>query len=580
MHPHPPVRALLSAASLLLAAPLSVRAATAQCPTAGLSLPAGFCASVFAQGLGRARHLAVATNGVVYVNTWRDQDYEKGPLAAGGFIVALRDTKGTGTADVVERFGPPAAKGGHGGTGIALYQDAVYAEETDRIERYRLRAPDIVPREPPQVIVSGLPLGGDHPMRPFVIDADGQLYVDVASATNSCQERNRQRRSPGINPCTELNTRGGIWRFDANRSGQKFAPAARYATGIRNAEGLAVDVSGHGIWSTQHGRDQLHQNWPALYRPEEEATQPAEELLRIREGGDYGWPTCYFDEVQNKLVLAPEYGGDGGKAVGVCAGKLAPVASFPAHWAPNDLTLYTGSSFPSHYRGGAFVAFHGSWDRAPYPQGGYNIVFVGLADGHAAGRCEIFADGFAGAVKQPKGAAHRPAGVAVGPDGALYVADDVAGSVYRIVYRGGVAPPPVTPCPPPDAPAGSVGGANAAPPEGVHPDAGRAAAPTNVVDEKVSFGAQVFHGQAGGAACVGCHGNDGSGSPQGPDLTSGKWHLSEGRLAGIRQVIEHGVQPSAQYPNGMPPMGGGHLTPEQIEAVTNYVYTLGHHQEN
>ena len=162
-------------------------------------------------------------------------------------------------------------------------------------------------------------------------------------------------------------------------------------------------------------------------------------------------------------MLAPEYGGDGGKAVGSCAEKQAPVASFPAHWAPNDVVIYTGTSFPERYRNGAFIAFHGSWDRAPYPQGGYNVVFQPLRGGAASGRCEVFADGFAGAVKQPSEADHRPSGVAVAPDGALFVSDDSHGRIYRIAYQGGAAAESggsYTPCPPVDAPAGAAGASN------------------------------------------------------------------------------------------------------------------------
>ena len=374
------------------------------CPgdDSGLTLPAGFCATVFADGMGHARHLVVAPTGVVYVNTWSGGYYGDDVPHAGGFLVALQDTTGAGKANVVERFGPTAQTGGAGGTGIGMYKGMIYAEANDRIDRYTLPSGSIVPRDPPETIVSGLPLGGDHPMHPFIIDADGSMYVDVASATNACQHKNRQLRSPGADPCTELVRRGGVWRYDANKTNQKYSPAARYATGIRNAEGFAIDSSGR-IFVTQHGRDQLRANWPDLYKPTEEATLPAEELLLLKPGGDYGWPECYYDGVAQKFVLAPEYGGDGGHRVGICANKLGPVAAFPAHWAPNGMTSYNQKQFPERYRSGVFIAFHGSWDRAPYPQGGFNVVFQPLLGDQAAGGCEIFADGFAGAVKTPEG---------------------------------------------------------------------------------------------------------------------------------------------------------------------------------
>ena len=564
-------------------APAAAAARAASCANAGLKLPAGFCASVFADQIGRARHLVVAKNGVVYVNTWSGKYYGHKPTTPVGFIVALEDSTGSGTADVVRHFGPTPAEGAKGGTGIALYRSALYVEESDRIERYALSPGSIVPRGKAEVVVSGLPLGGDHPMHPFVIDTDGVLYVDVATATNSCQERNRQFESPGIKPCTELETRGGIWAFDANKTAQEFSPAQRYATGIRNADGIAVDPSGHGIYATQHGRDQLRQNFPNLYRPEEEATQPAEELLRVRKGGDYGWPECYFDEIQGKLVLAPEYGGDGGKAFGTCARKLGPLASFPAHWAPNDLVIYTGTSFPGHYHNGAFIAFHGSWDRAPYPQGGYNVVFQPLRGNAAAGRCEIFADGFAGPVKEPGEAAHRPSGVAVGHDGALYVTDDSRGRIYRISFQGSQTTDEssaATPCPAVDAPAGSPGGSSSAPPEGVDANAGAATAalpvPAGSSRQMVELGDQVFHGRAGGASCTGCHGTDAAGTPLGPPLLGHRWLWSDGSYQSLEKIIREGVPQPKQYRAPMPPMGGAQLSDEQLAAVAAYVWGLSH----
>ena len=151
-----------------------------RCPNddSGLMLPPGFCATVFADGIGHARHLVVAPSGVVYVNTWSGEYYGNAAPHAGGFLVALEDSKGTGKADVSERFGETVQSGGAGGTGIGMYKGSIYAEINDRIVRYALPAGAIVPRDPPDTIVSGLPLGGDHPMHPFIIDAEGKLYVE------------------------------------------------------------------------------------------------------------------------------------------------------------------------------------------------------------------------------------------------------------------------------------------------------------------------------------------------------------------------------------------------------------------
>src|SRR6202451_3856894 len=400
----------------------------------GLKLPAGFCATVFADGIGHARHLVVSPSGVVYVNTWSGRYYGNDTPHAGGFLVAWQDKAGTGKADVAERFGETVQSGGAGGTGIGLYKGSIYAEINDRIAQYPLTAGSIAPKDAGVTILSGLPLTGDHPMHPFIIDSKGSIYVDVATPSNSCQLKNRTLQSPGVDPCPELETRGGIWRYDANKTNQAFSAAERYATGIRNGEGMAFDAAGR-LFVTQHGRDQLHANWPDMYPPDQEATLPAEQVMLLKQGGDYGWPECYYDPFVSKLILAPEYGGDGKKA-GVCATKTAPVVAFPAHWGPNGMAHYDEEQFSKRYRGGVFIAFHGSWDRAPYPQGGYNVVFQPLSGERASGRCEIFADGFSGAVKDPERAAHRPAGVAVGPDGALYVSDDVGGRIYRIVYAG------------------------------------------------------------------------------------------------------------------------------------------------
>jgi glucose/arabinose dehydrogenase/cytochrome c553 len=580
--------ACLVAAGLLVATArwsLAQRAAAGTAPgfipcagdNGGITLPAGFCATVFADRLGHVRHLAVAPNGVVYANTWSGAYYRAGGPPAGGFLVALKDSNGDGRADQIERFGITPAEGGTGGTGIAVYDGYVYAEANDRIIRYKLPASGIRPTGPAETIVAGLPLSGDHPMHPFAIDKAGNLYGDLGSATNSCQSENRMPNVPGNQPCRELETRGGIWRYDANRLGQRFSAAQRFVTGLRNGEGISFDSAGR-IYATQHGRDQLAQNWPRLYTPMQGADEPAEELVILQQGRDFGWPECYYDYTQHKLVLAPEYGGDGGRQVGVCADKQGPVAAFPAHWAPNDMLIYEGNQFPAVYNDGAFIAFHGSWNRAPEPQGGYNVVFQPLRDGHASGPFVVFADGFAGRYKEPGRAAHRPTGLAVGPDGALYIADDQGGRVWRVTFQGREKDVGIASAASPGATATVPGGGEATPPEGTHPNAGAAPLPIppGSSPDQVALGDRIFHGQVDGGTCSGCHGADGKGTAVGSDLRSGRWLWGNGSMQAIMQTILHGVPKPKEHTGAMPPEGGTRLSSADLAAVASYVWAIGH----
>ena len=351
------------------------------------------------------------------------------------------------------------------------------------------------------------------------------------------------------------------------------------------ARALAIDTAGHRLFVTQHGRDQLHANWPDLYKPEEEATLPAEELMYLEQGGDYGWPECYYDPSSSKLVLAPEYGGDGGKTRGVCAQKRAPVAAFPAHWAPNGMVFYDQQQFPARYRQGVFIAFHGSWDSAPYPQQGYNVVFQPLAGDHANGPCEIFADGFAGAMKSPEKALHRPSGLAVGPDGSLYVSDDVRGRIYRIVYRGGAADGdrrraihPVSER------LGSRRGCRghaAKPPEGTHPDAGAPAAklptPPGATRQWWRWAIASITAKWAVPPAPVATARMPRAAPLGPNLTGNSGCGAMAAIKRIAATINAGVPQPKQYRSPMPAMGGAQLTPEQVSAVAAYVWAVSHH---
>lgn len=287
------------------------------------------------------------------------------------------------------------------------------------------------PAGPPDTIVSGLPIGG-HAAKTFVIH-NGRLLVNQGSRTNACQEKDRAKESKGLQPCPELAERAGIWSYSAEKKGQTLSDGERFATGIRNAVAMAVEPRSNDLYVVQHGRDQLD-NF-AAYSPERNAVATAEELLRVAKGGDFGWPYCYFDLQERKRLLAPEYGGDGG-TVGSCEGKEGNVGTFPAHWAPNGLLFYTGKQLPERYRAGAFIVFHGSWNRAPLPQEGFKVVFQAMSNGRASGDFEVFADGFVDATGKPTELGGRPMGLTQGRGGELYLSDDSRGRIWRIHYAG------------------------------------------------------------------------------------------------------------------------------------------------
>ncbi|MEN3974049.1 c-type cytochrome [Emcibacter sp. SYSU 3D8] len=556
--------AALTLGSAVLSVPATAEGPSTAVPAAacaadpgGITVPPGFCATIFADNMGHVRHLAVAPDGVVYANTWSGTYYGKDQPKTGGFVVAMRDSDGDGKADVVRRFGETPESGGAGGTGIAFHDNAVFVEESDRILRYAIPQGMMAPDAAPEIVVSGLPLDGDHPMHPFAIDGSGGLYVDLGSASNACQSENRAAGARGARPCVELETRGGIWRYESAKTGQTFSKAERFATGIRNAVGIAADAT--GVYATQHGRDQLFENWPKLYTQEQGANQPAEVLLKLQRGADFGWPECYHDGEQGNLVLAPEYGGDGGKAVGPCADKQPPVAAFPAHWAPNGLAFYHGAMFPHAYAGGAFIAFHGSWNRAPRPQGGYNVVFQPLSKGKATGPFVVFADGFAGAVKEPGQARYRPSGVAVGPDGALYIGEDTRGRIWRVTFQGDRSAATLERAPEPAPIAVEMTAAADLP------------VPEGFTSDQIVLGRDVYLAQS----CSGCHASNGKGTPFGPDLTSGTWLWGDGSVAAISEAIRDGIPAPKEYKSVMPPLGGGALSEAELAAIAAYVWALG-----
>ena len=415
-----PIAAVLGLAALALAAMRPLPKPQCAADNAGLPLPPGFCATVVADSLPSPRHIVVAENGDMFVALSR----------RGGGVMALRDTNGDGVADLRERFGSGSA------SGIALTPAYLYYAANDAVIRFPWRAGDLKPAGPPDTIAKDLPANGNHRAKSIAIRGN-DLFVNFGSATNACQEEDRKPGSPGIDPCTERDIRAGIWKFDANKTGQTPAQGTRFVAGVRNTVALTLRPEDGQLYGVAHGRDQLSNNWPKFFTDSQSAEKPSEIFMRFAAGQDYGWPYCYHDLEQDTTVLAPEYGGDGHK-IGRCATVTQPMMGFPAHWAPDGITFYTGTQFPAKYKDGAFIAFHGSWNRAPLPQQGFKVVFQPFKGNNPAGKYETFADGFGGPNVALGAALHRPVGLAVGPDGSLYVTDDTpAGRIYRVMYRGG-----------------------------------------------------------------------------------------------------------------------------------------------
>lgn len=389
-----------------------------------LALPSGFCATVFAEDLGKPRHITVSPGGIVFVAN------------ADGGVIALRDDDDDGVADQQATFGEA------GGNGIAWHDGWLYFAEDDRIVRWALADDAMRPDDDAEVVVSGLVADGDHTNKSIAFGNDGELFVNIGSASNACQEQNRVPGSPGLDPCPELATRAGVWRFLPDDKPSAATSGERWASGIRNAVALAVEPVTGELVTVSNGRDQLFENWPQLYSEADDMRLPSEEVRVVRRGADYGWPYCYHDPELDRMVLAPEYGGDG-VIMGRCADVPAPEHSFGAHWAPLAMHFYEGNMFPSRYVGGAFVAFHGS-RFAPTATGdlpGYSVAFMPFVGGEPTGVHELFATDFAGSDRPlPDAAEHRPVGLAEARDGSLYIGDDHGGRIWRVYYDRGSTP--------------------------------------------------------------------------------------------------------------------------------------------
>ena len=378
----------------------------------GLKLPPGFHATVVAPELGRARHIAVRANGDIYISTLSARGSTSG-------IIALRLARDRSVAERKE-FGTVS-----NGTGIGFYKGALYASSPTAVYRFRFHGNELVPSDPPDTVVQGLPSGG-FPSRGLAFDGKGNIFVEVGASSNICLDPDAPRDAPpkGLNPCPSLAGRSGVWRFDALKTDQTFpSDGEQIATGVRDMMAVTWSPEFKGLYGVMQGRN-------------DHIDTVSEEMHRIDKGANLGWPYTLYDTALHARVLAPEYGGDGES---LAQGDYdPPLAALPAHQSPLDLLFYDGRQFPASYRGGAFIVYHGGAGALrPDGHAGYDVVFLPFDKSGKPGSPEIFADGFAGpdpGDRNPGKAAYRPTGAAVAPDGSLYVVDGVKGRLWRIAY--------------------------------------------------------------------------------------------------------------------------------------------------
>ena len=387
----------------------------------GISLPEGFCAGVVADNLGIIRHLAIHESGKIFA-TQRHRN-----LNVGGLLL-LEDTDNDGKMDVIQRLSDEP------GMGVRIHKDYLYFASDVRMYRYPLTEGK-VQADSAEIIINAFPEQSRHSGKPFAIDNQNNVFVNIGSNTNACQEDETAVGEFGLDPCPELEQHAGIWKFSLDKINQHFDDGQRYLSGVRNTYALDWHAQLNRLLFVQHGRDHLHRTWPDLYSESASRQLPAEEFHIAIEGSFYGWPYCYYDQNKATRFLAPEYHGDG-TVVGRCSDIDNPHIAFPAHFGPNDLLVYQGDMFPVEYQQGVFIAFHGAYVDDAEISHGYQVVFVGHDDASLATEWQVFADDFYGdkPLQLAEDADYRPTGLAVGPDGSLYITDSMQGRVWRVIY--------------------------------------------------------------------------------------------------------------------------------------------------
>ena len=340
-----------------------------------LTLPPGFRIAVYAGDVPNARQMALGPPGVVFVGSRSE-----------GKVYAVVDRDGDNRADQVHMI----ARGLDQPSGVAYRDGALYVAAVSRILRFRDVAKDLTHPPKPEVVSDAYPTDAHHGWKFIAFGPDGKLYVPVGAPCNVCAPP-----GPLHATITRLELTGG-------------RPEV-LARGVRNSVGFDFDPATGDLWFTDNGRDWLGDE------------QPPDELNHLTKVGEhFGFPFCHGNGIRD-----PEH--NGGRS---CAEFTPPARDLGPHVAAIGMRFYTGRMFPEKYRGGVFIAEHGSWNRsAPI---GYRVTFVKIENGRATSY-EPFASGWLkGSI-----ASGRPADVLVMPDGALLVSDDKAGRIYRISYAGG-----------------------------------------------------------------------------------------------------------------------------------------------
>jgi glucose/arabinose dehydrogenase len=342
-------------------------------PGPKVKVPPGFAIDVFADKVGSVRFMAIDPAGTLLVSE---------PSA--GRVLALPDKNGRGKADSVQTV----VTGLDQPHGLAFHEGALYVAETSRVQRFAYDPATMKATQP--TLLTRLPSGGGHWTRTVVFGPDGLMYVSVGSSCNVCRESDKRRAA--------------VLRFNADGSGETI-----FASGLRNAVGLAFHPTTGVLWATVNERDWRGDDVPPDY------------VTELREGAVHGWPDCMT--VRGRVITDTSF------AKGATCDKVTPpTVEIQAHSAPIGLAFYTGTQFPEEYRGSLFVAYRGSWNRS-LPTG-YKIVRLRLRDGQPPA-VEDFATGWL----EGTSAWGRPVDLVVGRDGALYLSDQGAGRIYRITHR-------------------------------------------------------------------------------------------------------------------------------------------------